>query len=119
MSGFRRRVLLLPFALCLLPFALPAQAGLIGKNTEIGMGREAAQEFERQAVIDNDPLAVAKIRRIGRRLVSVCDAPDYPFEFHYVDADDVNAFALPGGFIYVFRGLIQLLPNDDTLAFVM
>jgi len=104
---------------CLLAPLPPAEAGLIGRSTEISMGREAAQEFEKSAVVDNDPAAVARIQRIGRRLVSVCDAPDYPFEFHYVDGEEVNAFALPGGYIYLYRGLLQLLPNDDALAFVM
>jgi hypothetical protein len=108
---------LLLSAFCLLPSG--AEAGLIGRSTEIGMGREAAQEFEKQAVVDNDPVAVAKLRRIGRRLVSVCDAPEYAFEFHYVDGEEVNAFALPGGYIYIYRGLLQLLPNDDTLAFIL
>lgn len=105
--------------LTLLSAGVPSHAGIIGRSTEISMGREAAQEFERSAVVDNDPLLTAKVQRIGRRLVSVCNAPDYPFEFHYVDGDEVNAFALPGGYIYIYRGLLQLLPNDDALAFVM
>jgi Zn-dependent protease with chaperone function len=99
--------------------APPASAHILSRKTEISMGREAAQQFERTAVIDSDPLLTAKVRRIGARLVSVCEAPDYPFEFHLVDSGTVNAFALPGGFVYIYRGLVQLLPNDDALAFVM
>lgn len=99
--------------------ARPAAAVLIPRHTEISLGREAAQEFERTAIIDNDPYLTAKIRRIGARLVSVCDDPSYPYEFHFVDSGVLNAFALPGGFIYLYRGLVQLLPNDDALAFVI
>jgi hypothetical protein len=97
----------------------PASAAILSRSTEISLGREAAQAFERTAVIDNEPILTAKIKRIGARLVSISDAPDYPYEFHLVDSPVVNAFALPGGFIYVYRGLVQLLPNDDALAFVM
>jgi Zn-dependent protease with chaperone function len=99
--------------------AAPANATIIGRSTEISLGREAAQEFERTAIVDNDPFLTAKVRRIGARLVNVCDEPSYPYEFHFVDSGVVNAFALPGGFIYLYRGLLQLLPNDDALAFVM
>jgi hypothetical protein len=99
--------------------AAPASGAILSRSTEISMGREAAQSFEATAVLDNDPVLTAKIKRIGSRLVSISDAPDYPYEFHLVDSPQVNAFALPGGFIYIYRGLVQLLPNDDALAFVM
>jgi hypothetical protein len=83
------------------------------------MGREAAQEYERQAAVDVDPLLTARVRRIGSRLIAAGEAPPYPFEFHSVETNQINAFALPGGFIYVFRGLTQLMPGDDALAFIM
>jgi beta-barrel assembly-enhancing protease len=119
-SSLSRRGAALGGALLALTLVAPAaSAHILSRKTEISMGREAAQEFERSAVIDNDPFLTAKIRRIGARLVSVCEAPDYPFEFHLVDSGVVNAFALPGGFVYIYRGLAQLLPNDDALAFVM
>jgi Zn-dependent protease with chaperone function len=106
-------------AVTLATLAPPARAAIIPRSTEISMGREAAQEFERSAILNNDAFLTSKIRRIGARLVSVCDEPGYPYEFHFVDSGVVNAFALPGGFIYMYRGLVQLLPNDDALAFVM
>src|SRR5262249_48132594 len=83
------------------------------------MGREAAQEYERTESIDADPVLAARVRRIGNRLIAVCNATQYPFEFHEVDTNQINAFALPGGFVYFFRGLAQLMPGDDAMAFIM
>jgi hypothetical protein len=97
----------------------PAEARVISRSAEISIGRETASQVEEFFRVDTDPVSVARVRRIGRRLAAcVPDAP-YPFEFHVVEDGTVNAFALPGGFIYVFRGLLQLLPNDDTLASVL
>jgi Zn-dependent protease with chaperone function len=113
-----------PIALCLLVLGsglLPAasQAAVISRATEISMGREAAQEYERQAAVDTDPVLTARVRRIGNRLIAASQATQYPFEFHSVETNSVNAFSLPGGFIYFFRGLAQLTPGDDALAFIM
>ena len=100
---------------------LPAgrsEARVIGRTSEISIGRETASLVEEFLPTDKDPAAVARVRNIGRRLASATDA-EFPFEFHVVELPEVNAFALPGGFIYVFRGLLQLSPNDDALAFVL
>src|SRR5436190_17476906 len=107
-------------AICLLALGgglLPAasQAAVISRATEISMGREAAQEYERQASVDTDPVLAARVRRIGNRLIAASQATQYPFEFHAVETNQVNAFSLPGGFIYFFRGLAQLTPGDDAL----
>jgi Zn-dependent protease with chaperone function len=97
----------------------PAEARVIGRSTEISVGREAASSVEQFYPVDTDPVAVARVRQIGRRLAACAKDPDFPFEFHVVEDAEVNAFALPGGFIYVFRGLLQLVPNDDALASVL
>lgn len=96
-----------------------AQAALISRSTEISMGREAAQQFEREESVDADPVLTARVQRIGNRLIAAGDATGYPFEFHTVETNEINAFALPGGFVYVFRGLAQLVPGDDALAFIL
>jgi Zn-dependent protease with chaperone function len=99
--------------------APPAQARVISRSAEISVGRETASQVEQFYRVDTDPVAVARVQRIGRRLVACLDEVPYPFEFHVVEDGSVNAFALPGGFIYIFRGLLQLVPNDDALASVM
>src|SRR4051794_27086592 len=109
------------FALGVAVTILPSRsvATVINRSTEISMGREAAQEYERTASIDGDPVLTARVRRIGSRLLAAAEAPPYPFEYHAVETNQINAFALPGGFIYVFRGLAQLEPGDDALAFIL
>src|SRR5438034_1378356 len=97
------RIVALLLLLALLPAA--ARAAVISRATEISMGREAAQEYERTTAVDVDPALTARVRRIGSRLIAAGEAAPYPFEFHSVDTNQINAFALPGGFIYVFRGL--------------
>lgn len=97
----------------------PADARVISRNAEISVGRETASMVEQYYQVDRDPVAVARVRQIGRRLAAVAEDADFPFEFHVVESGEVNAFALPGGFVYVFRGLLQLVPNDDALAFVL
>lgn len=97
----------------------PVQARVIGKTAEISVGRETASQVEKFFKVDTDPVAVARVRSLGRRLAACATDADYPFEFHVVESGEINAFALPGGFIYVFRGLLQLVPNDDALAFVL
>lgn len=95
------------------------RADVLSHKSEIELGKEAASQVEKMMVVDDDPVAVARVRGVGRRLVAASEDKSLPFEFHVVDANDVNAFALPGGYVYVYRGLLQLLPNDDALGFVM
>jgi Zn-dependent protease with chaperone function len=96
-----------------------AAARIVSRSAEISVGRETASLVEQYFTVDTDPVAVARVRGIGRRLVGAARDAEYPFEFHVVESPEVNAFALPGGFIYVFRGLLQLSPTDDALAFVL
>ncbi len=94
-------------------------AGVLGKSAEITIGQETASMVERFLPVDTDPVALARVRRIGRRLVAALQGADYPYEFHVVEQPEINAFALPGGYVYIYRGLLQLLPGDEALAFVM
>jgi hypothetical protein len=112
---------LLPAACCLLFLGAPrcGHAALLSRSAEISLGRDAAQEYESTASIDTDPALAARVNRIGQRLIAAAGAAEYPFEFHAVETNGINAFALPGGFIYVFRGLTQLVPGDDALAFIL
>jgi Zn-dependent protease with chaperone function len=99
--------------------ARPAEARIVSRSAEVSVGRETASLVEQYFTVDVDPVALARVRQIGRRLTAHVKDVDFPFEFHVIESSEVNAFALPGGFIYVFRGLLQLVPNDDALAFVM
>jgi len=85
---------------------------------EIAMGKQMAQEVERQAKIIDDPVIAEYINRVGQNLVRNSDAK-VPFTIKVIDTEVVNAFALPGGFFFVNSGLILKADNEAELAGVM
>src|ERR1700678_2041168 len=85
---------------------------------EIAIGKQLAQEVERQAKIVDDPVIAEYVNRIGQNLVRNSDAK-VPFTIKVLDSEEVNAFALPGGFFYVNSGLILKADSEAELAGVM
>src|SRR5271165_1813694 len=85
---------------------------------EIALGKQLAQEVERQAKIVNDPVIAEYVNRVGQNLVRNSDAK-VPFTIKVIDSEVVNAFALPGGFFYVNSGLILRAQEEAELAGVM
>ena len=85
---------------------------------QIEMGRGYAQQVESTTKLITDPEVTEYINRIGQNLVRNSDA-QVPFTIKVVDTDDINAFALPGGFFYVDSGLILAADNEAELAGVM
>src|SRR5450432_2739648 len=85
---------------------------------EIGIGKGLAQQVERQAKIINDPVISEYVNRVGQNLVRNSDAK-VPFTIKVLDSEEVNAFALPGGFFFVNSGLIMKADNEAELAGVM
>ncbi len=85
---------------------------------EIALGKELAQEVERQAKLIDDPVISEYVNRIGQNLVRNSDAK-VPFTIKVIDAEEVNAFALPGGFFFVNSGLIMKAESEAELAGVM
>ena len=87
-------------------------------ESEVALGKQFAQEIERSARIIDDPVVSEYINRVGQNLVRNSDAK-VPFTIKVVDADELNAFALPGGFFYVNSGLILAATEEAELAGVM
>jgi predicted Zn-dependent protease len=85
---------------------------------EIGLGKQLAQEVERQAKIIDDPIIAEYVNRVGQNLVRNSDAK-VPFTIKVLDSEEVNAFALPGGFFFVNTGLILKAESEAELAGVM
>jgi beta-barrel assembly-enhancing protease len=85
---------------------------------EIALGKQMAQEVERQAKLINDPVVAEYVNRVGQNLVRNSDAK-VPFTIKVIDSEEVNAFALPGGFFFVNSGLILDADNEAELAGVM
>src|SRR5271169_4553100 len=85
---------------------------------EIALGKQLAQEVERQAKVIEDPTIAEYTNRIGQNLVRNSDAK-VPFTIKVLDSEEVNAFALPGGFFFVNSGLILKAESEAELAGVM
>jgi beta-barrel assembly-enhancing protease len=85
---------------------------------EIALGKQLAQEVERSSKLIDDPVVTEYVNRVGQNLVRNSDAR-VPFTIKVIDSDEVNAFALPGGFFYVNSGLILRAQEESELAGVM
>jgi len=90
----------------------------ISLEKEIALGKQLAQEVERQVKLINDPEITEYVSRVGQNLVKNSDAK-VPFTIKVVDSDEINAFALPGGFFYVNSGLITSADEESEMAGVM
>jgi predicted Zn-dependent protease len=94
-------------------------AGMAGSTEkEVRLGRELAAEVDRQAKFIDDPVITEYVNRVGQNVVLHSDAK-VPFTIKVIDSDEVNAFALPGGFFYVNKGLVLAADNEAELAGVM
>ena len=97
--------------------------GIIAKMSgstekEVKLGSELAAEVDRQAKFVDDPVITEYVNRVGQNIVLHSDAK-IPFTIKVIDSDEVNAFALPGGFFYVNKGLILVADNEAEVAGVM
>ena len=88
------------------------------QEKEIALGRQLAMQVEQQAKLVEDPIITEYINRVGQNVVLHSDAK-VPFTIKVIDSDEVNAFALPGGFFFVNKGLILAAENEAELAGVM
>ncbi|MGH9450511.1 MAG: M48 family metallopeptidase [Terriglobia bacterium] len=88
---------------------------------DVALGQKNAEQIEKQMPMLRDPEVLAYINRLGKRLASFAphNLPVYVWQFHVVNTKDINAFALPGGFIFVNRGTIVAAQDEAELAGVM
>jgi beta-barrel assembly-enhancing protease len=92
---------------------------LISIEEEWQLGQQLSQEVAKQVRFNNDPVVNAYVRSVGQRIVSTTSMANLPWNFYVVDDPAINAFALPGGHVYVNTGLIQHADNASELAGVM
>ena len=95
------------------------ELSLVSESQEIQMGQEAAQQVEQSIGFVENPELQAYVAGIGKRMAAKSERPNLPWEFHVVNDAAVNAFALPGGFIYVTRGLLAFMNSEAELATVL
>ena len=93
----------------------------VDTQKEVNIGKSIAESIEKSKEIklDPDPLMTERVNEIGQKIVSVSDRKEVRYTFRVIDKDDVNAFALPGGYVFVFKGLVDKISNDDELAAVI
>ena len=122
------------FALCLLSFFVfgwnlsfalkPDDIIYISKEKERQMGASIAKQVEDQFEDTDDPLLQKRLEEIGKKLADVCDRKDFIYRFKVLKAKEgreeeyFNAFALPGGYVYMFDAMIKKLKTDDKIAAV-
>jgi len=92
---------------------------LIGESEEVEIGQEVAIEVEKKYKVCQDPGLNDWVKEIGQRLTAVCERKNLKFKFKVLEREDVNAFALPGGFIYVNKGLLAMVEDNSELAGVL
>jgi predicted Zn-dependent protease len=95
------------------------QLSFISEAQEVDLGRQAAQEVQQSIGLVQDPELQQYVSRIGLALAAKSERPELPWQFQVVDDPSPNAFALPGGFIFVTRGMLTLMTSEAELASVL
>jgi predicted Zn-dependent protease len=88
-------------------------------DEDVQIGRKVQREVERQLPILHDPRVDAYLNALGQRLAAHAPGPKFAYEFHCINLREVNAFALPGGIVYVYRGTIEAVSDEAQLADVI
>src|SRR5688500_6983461 len=127
-SAFQKRVrscaaaglvCVLPAGCAVNPVTGRRQLALVSEAQEIQMGQQAAQQVSQQlGLVDNQALQ-EYVQRVGAQLAAESERPNLPWTFRVVDDPTPNAFALPGGFIFMTRGMMDLMDSEAELAAVL
>jgi predicted Zn-dependent protease len=91
----------------------------IGQEEEIAIGRDLAATLLGAAPLVNDPKLQAYVNNVGRWIAAQSERPDLPWQFGVLDAPQLNAFAVPGGTVFVTRGLLERMRSEAELAGVL
>jgi len=101
------------------PVTGKSELSLVSESQEIDIGRQNAQSVAQSIGYYEDPAVQTYVTDVGRKMAVASERPQLPWEFHVVNDAAVNAFALPGGFIFVTRGLMTSITNEAELATVV
>ena len=104
---------------CLCATATAAAITLVSVQQEVEIGKQANAQVRRDGPQLRDAEVVNYLQGIGRRLIAKADGPKYPYSFHVADYKEINAFALPGGPVWVHRGVFQAAANESQVAGVV
>ena len=95
------------------------QLALVSESQEIQIGADVAKSAEQQFGLVDDAELQAYVHRLGMQLAEASERPELPWSFKVVDDPTPNAFAAPGGYIYITRGLLALMHNEAELVSVL
>lgn len=88
-------------------------------ESEIGMGQNLCKKIAKEFEVSLNPYDIQRVNSIGSKIVDVCDRREINYYFYVINKkDEVNAFALPGGYVYIYKDLLDKL-DDDELAYVL
>lgn len=114
-----RKKIFATLAIVLWASAAIGALNLISVNDEIALGRQAQQQVRQQVPELRDNVVDSYVTSLGRRIAANADGPRYPYSFDVANYREVNAFALPGGPIWIHRGTIDVARTESQLAAVM
>jgi Zn-dependent protease with chaperone function len=114
-----RLVALVLFVAFLCNAALPAPVRAMSTATEISKGAAISQAIDRESLLVDDPFLTNWVSGVGANLAKYRAREDITYTFRIINSDEINAFALPGGFVHVDMGLLNTVSSDDELAGVM
>jgi beta-barrel assembly-enhancing protease len=92
---------------------------LFSPEQDIQIGKQASAKIRQQVVLLNDPRVDSYLDALGKKLAGYAPGYRYPYQYQCVNDENINAFALPGGFIYINRGVIEAADNEAQFAGVM
>ena len=118
-SASLMRVYIVLIGSAMLSCAAVNQLNLLSTDQEVAIGRQAAAEIEQEIRLYKDPEITAYVDSLGQALVRHSKRPDLKYTFKVADTDEVNAFALPGGWVYINRGLMAASAVESELAGVI
>lgn len=114
-----RRIVSALLILCLLTASLPTPSSAMSTQAEIQWGKQLNDEVDSQSVIVTDPFLTNWVNQIGARLSAHRARTDITYHYEIIDSNEINSFALPGGFIHVDMGLLNFASSDDQVAGVV
>ncbi|MDD5594726.1 MAG: Maf and M48 domain-containing protein [Candidatus Omnitrophica bacterium] len=88
-------------------------------DKEVQMGTAIDKQVAEEYKMAEDPLMQKRVEDIGKKIAAVCDRKDISYHFKVLEDEEVNAVSLPGGYVYIFKGLIEKVSSDDELAGVI
>jgi len=101
------------------PYTNRKQMVIFSPQQELQMGYQSAQQILKTERVSNDRRINALVQRVGKRIAQAAAQPGYKWQFFVIEKDELNAFCLPGGKVFVYTGLFKAVQNEDQLAVVI